>query len=275
VEIPPAQPDDILDFMVEGDRVEVFYHLNLAKPLNLSNRDVLALVLALEWAAQTQVIDAGMASSISRKIHMAHQGGEHGFNSGGVHVLAADDTPGREFIVPLANAIEESRCVQFVYFSQHKGQTSRRTVSPYRLYFREGVWYLRAYEEDGVSPGPGWRTFRLDRIHELQLGEEDFDPDSLPEIEEGEKLFVFEDGSKTRTRTRFFPRTARYIREMAPLKHIEECGNGELVLTYEVAGFPYFKSFVLQFGVDAEVLEPEHFRKAVADQLKRVLERVS
>ncbi len=275
VEVPPAQPDDIMDFMIEGDRVEVYYHLNLAKPLNLSHRDILALVLALEFAAQNKVIEPGMVDSISRKIHLARQDGQHSFEAGGIQVLAADDTPGRDFIVPLSNAIKQNRRVNLVYYSQHQGQTSRRPVAPFRLYFREGVWYLRAYEMQPEHTETGWRTFRLDRIREVEVSQEDFDPESLPETEEGKKLFVFEDGSKTLTRTRFLPHTARYIREMAPAERIEEKGDGELVLTYEVAGFPYFRSFVLQFGEDAEVLEPEHFRKAVKDQLERLLERMN
>ena len=274
VEIPPAQPDDIMDFMIEGDRVEVYYHLNLAKPLNLSDRDVLALVLALEWASQIKVIDPGMTASILSKVNQARQNGEHGFDAGGIQVLAAEDTPGRELIGPLGKAVKEYRPVQLVYFSQHQGQTTRRRVAPYRLYFREGVWYLRAYEMQPEHTEPGWRTFRLDRIREIEVSQEDFDPNSLPETEEGEKLFVFEDGSKTLTRTRFLPPTARYIREMAPPAQIEDRKDGELILSYEVAGFPYFRSFVLQFGGDAEVLEPEHFRNAVGDQLKRLLERV-
>lgn len=270
VEIPPFLPDDIIDLMVTGNRVEICCHLNLAKPLNLSSQDILALNLALKWGTQQALIDPGIAAAISHKIHSSQQHG-HGFEMDGLRILVADDTPGRELLEPLSKAAQECHQTHFDYFSQHQGETTARTVAPYRLYVREGIWYLRAYEEIPSNGKAGWRTFRLDRIRNLIVREVGFNPDSLPETQQGERLFVFEDGDKILTRTRFSPATARYIREMAPSDQIQELHEGGLILKYPVAGFPYFRSFVLQFGTDALVLEPASFRDAIVDQLERLI----
>ncbi len=268
----PFSPVDYMDFMVEGDRVKIFYHLKLARPLNLSNLDILALNLALQWATQKKLIELGTAASISKKIEATQPAESRGFVVDGIHFLAADDTPGGEFLGPISKAVQEHRHTRLTYFSQNQGETSWRTVAPFRLYLHEGVWYLRAYDTHPPHGKPDWRTFRLDRIRDVEVDEKGFNPDTLPNPGEGGKLFDFGNGTMTATRTQFNATAARYIREMVPTHQIEELEDGKLVLHYSVTGFPYFKAFVLQFGADAEVLDPAQYRDAIAEQLEQLLD---
>lgn len=84
-------------------------------------------------------------------------------------------------------------------------------------------------------------------------------------------LFLFEDGKLTHTETRFAAPSARYIRELLPDNLIDNQNDDSILLKYPVAGFPYFRSFVLQFGPDAVVLQPGDFRDAIIDHLDRLI----
>lgn len=66
----------------------------------------------------------------------------------------------------LATACSEHRAVGFEYVA-HDGARERRAVEPNRLALLGGRWYLVAWDR-----GRGdWRTFRVDRIAALELGE--------------------------------------------------------------------------------------------------------
>ena len=274
VGIPPYSPGDIIDFWIYGDRVSVYSTLPLNHPLNLNETDILALTLALDWASTVGLVPQETAGRLREKIIRCRPREDDFFEIDEFRIHFADEFDGMRWIRPLTEMINSSHQATLVYYSKHKGSIGERLVVPYRLYFRAGVWYLRAYQFDEQTEESGWRTFRLDRIRQLEDTGIVCDRTTLPALEAGEELFVFTDGNKSLTRTRFLPSSARYVREMSLTDCVEDLPDGGLILGYEVVGFPYYKSFVLQFGPDAEVLEPEHYRAALVDQLQNLLDHL-
>jgi len=59
----------------------------------------------------------------------------------------------------------------------------------------------------------------------------------------------------------FSPRIARWLKERYP--DGREAGDGRYVVTFEVADPAWFVREVLQYGAEAEVLEPQSPREAV------------
>ncbi|KUJ67292.1 DNA-binding transcriptional regulator [Streptomyces albus subsp. albus] len=62
-------------------------------------------------------------------------------------------------LTELANACRDCQRLRFAYRS-HGGDSSRRTVEPYRLVCAQRRWYLVGWDADRQD----WRTFRADRI---------------------------------------------------------------------------------------------------------------
>jgi predicted DNA-binding transcriptional regulator YafY len=70
-----------------------------------------------------------------------------------------------EFLIRAASAIRSGRRVRFGYQS-HDGAVSRRQIEPYAVMHADGRWYLIGY----CLSRRAMRTFRLDRVSDLEVG---------------------------------------------------------------------------------------------------------
>lgn len=141
-------------------------------------------------------------------------------------------------------------------------EASSRVVCPYGLIFSSGSWYAVAHCERSE----GLRVFRLDRIERVEPADGEFEqPDDFEfesVIHDG-RVFHTEDPVETAT-VRYSPRIARWIaeREEAPLAE-----DGSLTIEYPLGDDDWVIRHVLQYGPDAEVLEPERLRARLAGLL--------
>lgn len=163
----------------------------------------------------------------------------------------------------LSQAVRETRSVEIDYFTMYRDKTSTRTVDPYRLVSREGRSYMIAW----CHINSDIRIFRLDRVRRLELTDEFFVV--RPEFDEdefiGPMFGIFNDGKPFKVKVRFSPWVARWIREDRWHKSqvFTDLQDGSLQVDMEVTGTVDVKRWILSFGRDAEVLEPEHLRRAV------------
>jgi predicted DNA-binding transcriptional regulator YafY len=74
-----------------------------------------------------------------------------------------------EFLIRAASAIRSGRRVRFGYQS-HDGAVSRRQIEPYAVMHTDGRWYLIGY----CLSRRAMRTFRLDRVTDLEVGTSGF-----------------------------------------------------------------------------------------------------
>ncbi len=78
----------------------------------------------------------------------------------------------------LRDAAADGRVVRIVYRSVGKEETTERDVEPWSVFTTLGRWYLLGH----CRLVGGQRTFRVDRIKELEILEETFEPpDTVPE----------------------------------------------------------------------------------------------
>ncbi|WP_027891011.1 helix-turn-helix transcriptional regulator [Calidithermus chliarophilus] len=161
----------------------------------------------------------------------------------------------------LQQALRERRVVWLAYHGQNRNRLSRREVEPHRLSYSEGAWYLDAY----CRLRQGVRGFRLDRIEELRLLEEVFEPRSL-EPAPAPRLEV---------RVRFAREVARWVRERQHYGFVDEAPEaGGVVMRYRVESLGEMVPWLLGWGVAAEPLAPPGLRQQVREVLERILERL-
>jgi predicted DNA-binding transcriptional regulator YafY len=120
----------------------------------------------------------------------------------------------------------------------------------------EGRWYAIAWCEK-VSE---MRRFRADRILDARLLAQVFRP-QLTFKPVGSAAELLQADEIVRARVAFSARIARWLKEKHPGG--QELADGRYVVTYEVADPAWFAREVLQYGAEAEVLEPEGLREAV------------
>jgi predicted DNA-binding transcriptional regulator YafY len=82
-------------------------------------------------------------------------------------------------------------------------------------------------------------------------------------------------GPPQTVRLRFAPPAARYVREKTwhPTQQIDEREDGGLILTMRVNHLAEVKRWVMSFGAECEVLEPEELQLQIHDEAMELVER--
>ena len=191
-----------------------------------------------------------------------------GFLSLDLGPLIAPDVEAFRCVV---QALGERRRLRIRYTSLSQDRTTDRTVEPYRVYNLRGDWYLAAYDLHHRQV----RDFALHRIRSASLLDDRYEIDPLFRFEDYTAgAFGIEKGTRPVTvAVRFAARQARWIRERKwhPSARIQDRKDGGCVLKMEVAGLGEVRRWVMQFGSEAEVLQPASLRREVAAELRASL----
>jgi predicted DNA-binding transcriptional regulator YafY len=167
-----------------------------------------------------------------------------------------------EHLRRLRAALRNRRQVRLSYRKAGAESASERLLCPYGIVFTSGMWYVVANcGEDDV------RIFRLDRVEGVQVlattyeRPKDFSLDDV--VREGR---AFQGSGLGTLRVRYSPRIARWISEREG-RALEP--DGSLIMEHPLADLDWAVRHVLQYGPDAEVLEPPEVRRAIVERLER------
>ena len=162
----------------------------------------------------------------------------------------------------IKGAIQNRHLLSFCYYYE-KGK-SRRTIEPYQLIFKWSAWYAWGY----CLGRQDFRLFKLNRLWDLETGTDSFVPRDLPDLELDQYFSaggihlkaLFEENQKY-----------RLIEEYGP-----DCfqigPKGRLLFERDFVSFVNLREWVLSFGSQVEVLEPERLRADLRRQAEKMLE---
>jgi len=186
----------------------------------------------------------------------------HAREFAGYAIAAGED----ELRALLADAARDRRRCRIQYAKPGDEAPTERSIAPYLLVYAEGQWYVLAH--DGLRDAV--RVFRLDRILSADRTAEPFevptDFDASAFIRDGR---VYHADDDVQVHVRYSPRIASWLLE----RRIVVAGtrpDGSVVVRHDVADPGWLIRHVLQYGPDAEVLDPPELRQAVADVLSRL-----
>jgi predicted DNA-binding transcriptional regulator YafY len=162
-----------------------------------------------------------------------------------------------ESLIRLCTAVRMRRGVAFHYES-HDRTTSRREVEPYGVVHMDGRWYLvgRCRLREAL------RTFRLDRVSELELSDQTFDRPagfdaktylqrSMPFVQAGFSIEVWLDLPIDKARSHF-----------ALHRVLMEDENGGTTLRCARENLEAFAAMLLTLGCSIEVRQPRELHAA-------------
>lgn len=179
-------------------------------------------------------------------------------------------TTNEQALLDIHRAIANRQCLWMRYFTAGRGEHTERTVMPYHLHNFRGDWFMIAYD----TLRNDFRNFLVARISEWKVLPEKFARDEtfLPADWIGKAFQLFGGGEEVEVAIWFNPPKAHFIRERKwhPSQHIEEREDGSLVLRMTTTGLVEVKNWVLQFGSDAEVLEPESLREEIMAEVEEL-----
>jgi len=176
----------------------------------------------------------------------------------------------RTILNQVIQAALERRRIEMVYHSLHRKEKTLRKVDPYKVWFYDGTIYLigHCHLREEV------RMFVLDRIKMLKVTDErftipkDFSLDDFMR----HSFKVMHDELYT-VRVRISPGWARWVGEKIwhESQKITKLSDGGLEITFRVAGLDEIKRWILSFGPEAVVLEPEKLKDMVRNDLSKNL----
>ena len=178
----------------------------------------------------------------------------------------------REIINQVHEAALEKRSVEVVYFSMSQRKKTKRKVDPYRIWFFNGTFYLIGF----CHLRKQVRVFALDRIQMLRQTEKSFVVPGDFKLEDflRSSFGVFQ-GETQRVKIWFAAEIAGYITEKIwhESQKIHPQKDGSLIFEAEVAGTDEIKYWIMTWGANAEVLEPESLREDIRKEAEGILER--
>ena len=225
-----------LVLIVEGDRVEGGSGGPFRRPMRLTPDELLVLKLSLgvdgdEIDPLTAEHDRGAAVAPYQP-----QEGEVGF------------------VDIVLRAIEQQERIELRYAGAEGQEPTARIVHPYQVVANRGRTYVVGWCELRGA----WRRFRIDRILEIRDTKEPFE--ARGDCPYGRTFDGMGDPLDAVV-VRFSDRIARWVSESHSSTTRNE--DGSVTVAYEVASTEWMVERVLQYGADAEVLEPGFYRDAV------------
>lgn len=174
----------------------------------------------------------------------------------------------------LDEAIRNSRKVAITYHAPSKQEKTERTVHPYRLHYdhSKSTWYLIAYCELRQAT----RKFAVNRIRSITPCATGF---TIPESFSIEKYLeqTFDQCAGVEEQAiviRFTPYQSQWIKEHRwhPTQQIEEHEDGSITLYMKVSALDAVKRWVMRYGKEAEVVEPEELRDMIREEVTKMVD---
>jgi len=182
--------------------------------------------------------------------------------------LAKDRTPIKR-LQELEQHLRKKRILKLDYFSHHSGKTKPIYFAPYALLFRKNAWYLLGHhqEKDLIL------LLRAYRIQKMELTEQSFElPPGFSVSQYFKTHWEVFDGKPESIHLRFRGEAAWRVQEMTwhRSQEIQKQPDGSIDLKLHAAANPEFKTWVLGWGAQCEVLAPMKLKTALQAEVQQL-----
>jgi predicted DNA-binding transcriptional regulator YafY len=170
----------------------------------------------------------------------------------------------------LTESILDRTACRITYHAFYKDEITEEDIGPLHFYENRGGLYLFAVKLKNRQV----RSYAVERIRRIRLLNRSttyppgFDPEKTLD-----SAFDLTHGDPVSVKIRFSPAVARYIKEKtwAGDQTLTEHPDGSLILTMTSSGRRDIKSWVLSFGKDALLLEPDDLKQEIRADLEKSL----
>jgi len=253
-----------LSIWQEGDRVSASSRGPFRRPLRFTPLEMLAIQVGIAWE-----LEGGAAADRAgpERTSPAASGPVAPLSAEFARLLVAvEDGPRRVSLAPASGegeqevaelaqrAAVERRVLTVLYAGEHALASAARSVEPHQVLNADGRWYVVAW----CRRSEGWRHFRADRVIDVALEEETFALRADFHVLETPAETLRRDAPPVPVRVRFSPAIARWLAERYPQGRPLE--GGGLEVEFPVLEPHWLVRHILQYGADAEVIEPPAVR---------------
>ena len=184
--------------------------------------------------------------------------------------LRRDYGPWAPILDDLRRAVARRRRAVLSYQS-FRQEVTLRTVDPYALALQWGNWYLVAH----CHLRDALRTFRVDRIQQVETGEETFEvPATFSAREHLMQMTQERPATYYRVAVRFEPEVAHVVRERREeWQELSEQADGSVTLAFDASELAWPCRWVLTYQDKATVIGPPELAAMVRDAAQSIAAR--
>lgn len=157
-------------------------------------------------------------------------------------------------IEQIQSAIESRKLLRFQYYAP-RGESSR-SIEPYYLVFRWSSWYVWGW----CLERKDFRLFKLNRMEKVEVSDQGFPDRKIPAPDLSDER-IFPGGILVRAL--FTPEVKWRLIESFGLHCFTEQEDGRLLFEEEYTNGDNLLSWLMGFGDQVEVLEPESVRETL------------
>ncbi|MBI5485047.1 MAG: transcriptional regulator [Deltaproteobacteria bacterium] len=174
-------------------------------------------------------------------------------------------------IAELQRALLQQYRIRLTYAKKSKGEADLYEVDPYTLVFHKGGIYLlgNAHNRSGL------RLFALERVRGIEVTRQRFEiPEGYQPESHFSSAFGLVSDCPLKVAVRFSAEIAHAVKDriwMAGQKIVTD-PEGRVTIQFEAAGQMELVSWILSYGMHAEVLEPPELRQEVKRQVREMRE---
>lgn len=255
----PYTPDELVDLVIDDERVWIRYAPFFERPLRLTPEQALSLVMT----SSSLLAVPGAESDGPLARGLAKIAGVLGVDP--ESALKVDLGPAAsETLEHLTSAAQNNHVVEIDYYAYGRDERSMRQIEPHRVYADEGSWYVAAR----CRRAEGDRIFRVDRIHSVATLDETFEP---PPAEHD--LDVFDPSPDDPRVVLEVGPAAQWITEQYPVEVIEHEGE-TLRITLAVTATAWLERLLVRLGPEVSVVGGDpRFEAAAGNAAERILAR--
>lgn len=263
--LPPFSPGDLIWAEVDGDRIVIEFADYLARPLRLSRWEAVALLVM--GRAMAKLPELEEASSLQRALEKleATVGAEAAETA--AHIAVELETGEGESLAVLREAIAESRRVRMTYYSAGRDETTARVIEPWIVFGAMRSWYVAGRDVDKDEE----RVFRVDRIKQMEVLDETFDPPIGLDRGKYERGSLYTPSDRDTTVMLDLAPAAAWVVEVTPNDGAEDIGGGWKRLTLRTGHLAWLERLVLQLGGSVKVIVPKPLSEGVRAVASRAL----
>jgi len=256
--LPPYTADRLIDVSIIDGEVEIRLAEYFERPLRLTPAEGIALLAAGRalLGVPGSDTDGPLATALERlEEALGARGG------------LAVDVGGSNHVDVLQDAAAAHEQVEIGYYSFARDEMSTRVIDPWRVFHAFGAWYVAAWCHRAEAE----RLFRVDRIRDLRLTGDHFDPASRPE--DGGPGLVYSPSDDDPRVTLWLGPEAAWVVESHPIESVEPLRGGAHRIVMAISEPAWLERLLLTLGPDARVEGPPAFSELAAGAAARLRAR--
>lgn len=161
----------------------------------------------------------------------------------------------------LRDSVINRNAVEIDYINS-RGETSRRTAEPLKMWFKGSAWYVIAY----CRRAEAMRIFRLSRIKKITVLDETFERKDADFEYTSENTHI----DTVKLVLKITPESEYRVYD--EFSDFIKNGDGSFTVKGEYPENDWLYGYILSFGETAEVIEPAHIKEIIKNKIKKLSE---